>query len=87
MLRRRGVFSLVSGSGIIRLEQYDPGEPDAEGSVKRTDFTVAGQEVICIDAPVKHAFSFTPSISLFAECDSEAEFDMAFAKFSTEGAC
>jgi predicted 3-demethylubiquinone-9 3-methyltransferase (glyoxalase superfamily) len=35
---------------------------------------------------VKHAFSFTPSISLFVECESEAEFDMAFDKLSTEGA-
>jgi hypothetical protein len=51
--------------------------------VKRTDFTVAGQ-VICIDAPVKHAFSFTPSISLLAECDSEAEFDMALTTLSTD---
>jgi predicted 3-demethylubiquinone-9 3-methyltransferase (glyoxalase superfamily) len=35
---------------------------------------------------VKHAFSFTPSISLFVECESEAEFDMAFNKLSTDGA-
>jgi predicted 3-demethylubiquinone-9 3-methyltransferase (glyoxalase superfamily) len=34
---------------------------------------------------VKHAFSFTPSISLFIECESEAEFDMAFGKLSTDG--
>jgi predicted 3-demethylubiquinone-9 3-methyltransferase (glyoxalase superfamily) len=54
--------------------------------VKRADFTVAGQEVICIDAPGKHAFSFTPSISLFVECESEAEFDMAFVKLSIGGA-
>ena len=77
--------ALFHDSGIIRLEQYGPGEPDAEGSVKRTDFTVVGQEVICIDSPAKHAFSFTPSISLFVECESEAEFNMAFAKLSTDG--
>ena len=48
--------------------------------MKRTDFTVVGQEVICIDSPAKHAFSFTPSIPLFVECESEAEFNMAFGK-------
>lgn len=53
--------------------------------MKRTDFTVVGQEVICIDSPAKHAFSFTPSIPLFVECESEAEFNMAFAKLSTDG--
>ena len=47
---------------------------------------MAGQEVICIDSPARHAFSFTPSISLFVECESEAEFDMTFGKLSTDGA-
>ena len=82
----RFYIALFPGSGIIRLERYGPGEPGAEGSVKRAGFTVAGQEVICIDSPAKHAFSFTPSISLFVECESEAEFDVAFGKLSTGGA-
>lgn len=31
------------------------------------------QVVKCIDCPVKHAFTFTPSFSLFVECESEQE--------------
>ena len=31
-------------------------------------------------------FSFTPSISLFVECENEAEFDAAFGQLSTGGA-
>jgi hypothetical protein len=38
--------------------------------------------VICIDSPVKHAFTFTPAISLYAECESEAEFNAAFGQLS-----
>jgi predicted 3-demethylubiquinone-9 3-methyltransferase (glyoxalase superfamily) len=34
---------------------------------------VAGQRVKCFDSPVHHAFTFTPSVSLFVECESEAE--------------
>lgn len=49
-------------------------------------FTVAGQEVYCIDSPAKHAFSFTPSVSFFVECESEAELDTAFDQLSANGA-
>src|SRR5215213_4845541 len=82
----RFYVGLFPGSEVKRLERYGPGEPGAEGSVKRADFTVAGQEIICIDSPVKHAFTFTPAISLFVECESEAELDMAFGQLSTNGA-
>ena len=81
----RFYVALVRGSEVKHLERYGPGEPEAEGSVKRAEFTLAGQEVICIDSPVKHAFTFTPSISLFVECESEAELDKAFGQLSTNG--
>ena len=82
----RFYVALFRGSEVKHLERYGPGEPGAEGSVKRAQFTVAGEEVICIDSPVKHDFTFTPSISLFVECESEAEFAMAFGQLSTNGA-
>lgn len=81
----RFYVALFHGSKVDRLERYGPGEQGAEGSVKRADFTLAGQAVICIDSPVKHAFTFTPSMSLFVECENEAELDMAFDRLSTKG--
>jgi predicted 3-demethylubiquinone-9 3-methyltransferase (glyoxalase superfamily) len=78
--------ALFPGSEVKRLERYGPGETGAEGSVKRADFTVGGQDVICIDSPVKHNFTFTPSVSLFVECQSEAELDKAFGELSANGA-
>ncbi len=39
--------------------------------VKRSSFILKDQTVICIDSPVKHAFTFTPAISLFVDCDDE----------------
>jgi predicted 3-demethylubiquinone-9 3-methyltransferase (glyoxalase superfamily) len=77
--------SLFRGSKIERIERYGPGEPGAEGSVKRADFTLAGQPVICIDSPIKHAFTFTPSVSLFVECESEGELDEAFGQLADGG--
>ncbi|HEU4602022.1 MAG TPA: VOC family protein [Steroidobacteraceae bacterium] len=77
---------LFSRSEITHVERYGRGEPGPEGTVKRADFTLAGQEVICIDSPVKHAFDFTPSMSLFVECESEAELQKAFDALSDGGA-
>lgn len=77
--------SLFAGSSIKQIERYKSGEMGAEGSVKRADFTLAGQDVICIDSPAKHAFTFTPSLSLFVECEDDTEFETAFAQLSTGG--
>ena len=77
--------ALFRNSEVTHIERYGPGEMGAEGSVKRADFVLAGQHVICIDSPVKHAFTFTPSVSLFVECEDEAELDAAFAQLTDGG--
>jgi predicted 3-demethylubiquinone-9 3-methyltransferase (glyoxalase superfamily) len=65
--------SLFPGSEIGAVVRYGPGAAGKEGSVMRANFTVAGQTMICIDSPAKHDFSFTPSFSLFVDCDTEAD--------------
>ena len=35
--------------------------------------------------PLKHAFTFTPSISLFVDCESEAELERVFTQVSAGG--
>ena len=78
--------SLFKGSAIRRIERYGPGEQGAEGSVKKADFTLSGHEMSCIDSPAKHGFTFTPSISLFVECEDESELDRSFNQLSAGGA-
>src|SRR6516165_4415905 len=60
--------SLIPGSKVRQIERYGAGEPGAEGTIKIATFTLAGQELICIDSPIQHGFTFTPSMSLFLEC-------------------
>jgi predicted 3-demethylubiquinone-9 3-methyltransferase (glyoxalase superfamily) len=81
----RFYVSLFARSEIKQIEHYTSAEMGPEGSVKRADFTLAGQPVICIDSPARHAFTFTPSVSLFVECEDEAEFDNAYAQLSNGG--
>jgi predicted 3-demethylubiquinone-9 3-methyltransferase (glyoxalase superfamily) len=78
-------ISLFDDSALLTLEHYGAGEPGVEGSVKRATFRLAGQSYMAIDSSVKHAFDFTPSISLFVDCDSEAEIDRLFAALSDGG--
>jgi predicted 3-demethylubiquinone-9 3-methyltransferase (glyoxalase superfamily) len=77
--------SLFAGSAIEHIERYGPGELGAEGTVKRATFILKGQEFMCIDSPAKHAFTFTPSVSVFVECESEAELDDLFTQLSAGG--
>jgi predicted 3-demethylubiquinone-9 3-methyltransferase (glyoxalase superfamily) len=78
-------LSLFNGE-VTAIQRYGPEGPGKEGSVARAEFTLAGHRLACIDSPAKHAFTFTPSASLFVECEDEAELDRAFATLSDGGA-
>ncbi len=78
-------YVALFGGRVDALERYAAGEPGAEGSVKRAEFTIAGHRLACIDSPPVHAFSFTPSMSLFVDCADEHELADAYAKLSEGG--
>jgi predicted 3-demethylubiquinone-9 3-methyltransferase (glyoxalase superfamily) len=78
-------ISLFEGSRIEKIDRYGPGEPGAEGSVKLAAFTIGEQNFQCIDSPMKHAFTFTPSMSIFVDCESEAELERVFGQLSDGG--
>lgn len=77
--------SLFADGVVKRIERYAAGEPGAEGSVKLAEFQVTGQDVLCIDSPVKHAFTFTPATSLFVECETSDELQTLFERLSDQG--
>ena len=77
--------SLFAGSEIRSIERWGAGEPGAEGSIKRASVSLIGHELVFFDSPIKHAFTFTPSMSLFVTCGDEAELDEAFRVLSAGG--
>jgi predicted 3-demethylubiquinone-9 3-methyltransferase (glyoxalase superfamily) len=77
--------SLFSGSTVEVIDRYGPGERGAEGAARRAALTISGQRLICFDSPERHDFTFTPSMSLFVECEDEAELDAAFGALSAGG--
>ena len=77
--------SLFKPSEILNITRYGSGEAGAEASVQHATFTLNSQEFMCIDSSAVHAFTFTPSISLYVRCESEEEIDRVFATLSQDG--
>ena len=65
--------SLLPDSHVVDVQRYGPDGPGPAGSVITARFSLAGLTVMCSDSYVKHAFTFTPSSSLFVTCRSEEE--------------
>ena len=77
--------SLFEGSEILSIQRYGPNEAGPEGSVVHATFSLAGQEFMCIDSYVQHGFAFTPAMSLYVTCETEAEIDRLFERLSDGG--
>ena len=78
-------LSVFEGSRIVSLQRYGAGELGEEGSIKLANFQLCGRSFHCSDSPAKHAFTFTPSMSLFVELDDEAELQRVFSQLVHEG--
>jgi predicted 3-demethylubiquinone-9 3-methyltransferase (glyoxalase superfamily) len=78
-------ISLFKDSEIVNIVRYGPNEAGPEGSVLNAVFTLNGQAYMCIDSYMQHQFTFTPAISLFVTCETEAEIDQLFARLSQGG--
>ncbi|MEJ2708731.1 MAG: VOC family protein [Anaerolineales bacterium] len=77
--------ALFEQSEIVSITRYGPGQAGAEGSVQHAIFSLNGQEFMCIDSNVEHDFTFTPAISLYVNCETEAKIDELFEKLSHNG--
>lgn len=76
---------LFSNGEILKIEKYGPEGQGPEGTVVRAVFQIGDQQVMCSDSPIKHAFDFTPSSSLFVTCSSKAEIEQLFSSLSDGG--
>lgn len=76
---------LFPDAKIVTAKRYGKGGPGREGTIEQAVFEIAGQRLICIDSPAKHAFTFTPSISLFVQCTSESQIEELTKKLSENG--
>ncbi len=79
--------SLFDDSEIISIVKYGPNGPhgpQADGTVQHAQFTLQGQKYMAIDS-FGHEFTFTPSMSLFVQCESEEELIALYEKLMDGG--
>jgi predicted 3-demethylubiquinone-9 3-methyltransferase (glyoxalase superfamily) len=68
--------SLFPNSRVLEVKRNGEGTSSATTLYR---FLLNGVEYRALDSPPVHAFTFTPSMSLFVECESEAEIDRLYA--------
>lgn len=77
--------SIIEDSSIKSITRYGANEAGEEGTVMQAIFSLKEQEFMCIDSNVTHAFTFTPSFSIYLTCDSEQEIDALYEKLMLNG--
>ena len=77
--------SIFADAEIEEIRHYASGGAGAEGSVEFTRFRIGNQRFFAIDSPAEHAFTFTPSLSLFVEFDEPEALARAAAGLAEGG--
>jgi predicted 3-demethylubiquinone-9 3-methyltransferase (glyoxalase superfamily) len=77
--------SLFPQSSVADPLRYGPDEsPDAQGSVKHGEFSLASRPFAAMDSAYQHGFGFNEAVSLMARCDTQAEIDRLWAALSAD---
>ncbi len=76
--------SIFKNSKIGSVSRYGEGGPGAAGMVMSATFEIEGQQFMALNGGPH--FSFTPAISLFVNCESQAEVDELWERLSEGGA-
>ncbi|MCB0104730.1 MAG: VOC family protein [Caldilineaceae bacterium] len=76
-------LSVFKESARGALARYPAGmEPDQEGTIMFTDFTLLNQWFVAMDSAHEHNFAFNEAISLIVKCETQAEIDYYWEKLS-----
>ncbi|MBZ9750789.1 VOC family protein [Deinococcus sp. HMF7604] len=78
-------LSLFPGAQVIARQDYGADGPGAPGTILTAEVELAGQRLRVSDSPISHAFTFTPSLSLFVDGLTLADFERLYAGLSAGG--
>ena len=75
--------SIFKNSKIGRITRYGEAGPGPAGSVMTIGFTLEGQEFVALNGGPH--YKFTPALSFFVNCDTQAEVDELWEALSAGG--
>jgi predicted 3-demethylubiquinone-9 3-methyltransferase (glyoxalase superfamily) len=78
-------ISTFANARVASIATYGADGSGTPGTVERATLVLGSQELILIDSPPVHDFSFTPAMSLLVAFDTPAELDSVFAKLVEGG--
>lgn len=70
---------------IHRIEHNGKAQPDPEGTVYQSVFSLMGREFRAMDSVAPHPFAFNEAISFYVYCEDQAEIDRLWAAITSEG--
>jgi predicted 3-demethylubiquinone-9 3-methyltransferase (glyoxalase superfamily) len=70
---------------VQELQKYGDSDEAMAGKIKFARVKFAGQNLIIIDSPAVHDFTFTPAISMFIDFEDIADLERAFNVLSENG--
>ncbi len=76
-------ISVFPNSKIVSVTRYGASGPGPKGSVMSVTFQLAGQEFFALNGGA--SFKFAEGISLFVNCETQAEIDDLWEKLSRGG--
>jgi predicted 3-demethylubiquinone-9 3-methyltransferase (glyoxalase superfamily) len=77
--------SLFPDSKAHEAQLYQEGEGQPVGTLKFGHFTLAKDLFAAMDGPGEHKFTFNEGVSLFVECDDQAEIDKYWNALTADG--
>ena len=75
--------SIFPNSKVVSVTRYGDAGPGPKGSVMSATFQLDGQDFYALNGGPHH--KFTPAISMFINCETQAEVDELWAKLSAGG--
>ena len=76
-------ISIFKNSRVVNISRYGKDAPYPEGTAFIVTFVLDGQEVMALNAGPQ--FKFTEAISMFVNCESQAEVDELWDRLSEGG--
>src|SRR3954471_14200282 len=75
--------SIFDDARIINIMRYDNEEASPNGQVMTVEFELFGQQFVALNGGPE--YNFTPAISLYVHCQTQAEVDAYWSKLTAGG--
>lgn len=77
--------SIFNPSSVVSVNRYEKGEPDVEGHIKYSQFSLNTLPFGAMDSSAPHQFNFNEGVSFIVMVDTQEEIDYYWEKFSAGG--